>query len=75
MRAFTPKRWELLDKLKSTGKQSINGLARTLKRNYKNVHTDIQILLELGLVKKDQQGLIYVPWDEIETHFKLGLVA
>ena len=75
MRAFTPKRWELLDVLKRRGEQNINQLAQLLGRDYKNVHTDIQTLHELGLVQKDKNGLVFVPWDEIETHFKLGLAA
>ncbi|MFA7242771.1 MAG: hypothetical protein WC091_21910 [Sulfuricellaceae bacterium] len=75
MRAFTPKRWELLDILKRRGGQSVNQLAQTLGRDYKNVHADIHALHELGLVAKDKAGLVSVPWDEIETHFKLGLAA
>lgn len=75
MRAFTPKRWELLDVLKRRGEQSINQLAQLLGRDYKNVHTDIQTLYKLGLVQKDKNGLVFVPWDEIETHFKLGIAA
>jgi predicted transcriptional regulator len=75
MRAFTPKRWELLDILKRRGEQNINQLAQLLGRDYKNVHTDIQTLHELGLVQKDKNGLVFVPWDEIETHFKLGMAA
>ncbi len=70
-RTFTPKRWEMLTVLKQQGKQNINQLAQLLKRDYKNVHTDIKSMLELGLVKKDEAGLVYVPWDEIETHFRL----
>ena len=30
-------------------------------------------MLELGLVKKDSDGLVFVPWNKIETHFKLAL--
>jgi predicted transcriptional regulator len=64
-----------LDVLKRRGEQNINQLAQLLGRDYKNVHTDIQTLHELGLVQKDKNGLVFVPWDEIETHFKLGLAA
>lgn len=71
-KAFTPKRWEMLQVLKKQGKQNINQLSKLLKRDYKNVHTDIQSMVELGLVKKDGEGLVFVPWDEIETHFKLA---
>lgn len=73
MKAFTPKRWELLEVLKRNGKQSINQLAQVLERDYKNVYTDVQTLHELGLVEKDSAGLVSVPWDEIETHVRLGI--
>lgn len=73
MKAFTPKRWELLEVLKRNGKQSINQLAQVLERDYKNVYTDVQTLNELGLVEKDSAGLVSVPWDEIETHVRLGI--
>lgn len=71
-RTFTPKRWEMLTVLKKQGKQNINQLAISLNRDYKNVYTDIKSMLELGLVRKDNDGLVYVPWDEIETHLKLA---
>lgn len=73
MRAFTPKRWELLEVLKRNSGQSINQLAQLLGRDYKNVYTDIQTLVELGIVEKNSAGLVSVPWDEIETHVKLGM--
>ena len=71
-KAFTPKRWEMLQVLKKQGKQNIRQLSQVLKRDYKNVYTDIQSMLELGLVQKDGDGLVFVPWDEIETHFRLA---
>ena len=71
-KAFTPKRWEMLQALKKQGKQNIRQLSQSLKRDYKNVHTDIQSMLELGLVEKDGDGLVFVPWDEIETHLRLA---
>jgi predicted transcriptional regulator len=73
MKAFTPKRWELLEVLKRNNGQNINQLAQALNRDYKNVHTDIQTLLDLGIVEKDRAGLVSVPWDEIETHVRLGV--
>ena len=71
-RALTPKRWELLTALKKQGGQNINQLSQHLKRDYKNVHTDVKSLLDLGLIERDDGGNVFVPWDEIETHFKLA---
>jgi predicted transcriptional regulator len=36
-----------------------------LARDYKNVHTDVQALLELGLLEKDERGGLRAPFDEI----------
>lgn len=72
LKILTTKRWELLTKLRKEGGMSINQLAKLLKRNYKNVHTDVTNLMELGLIEKNKEGLVFVPWDEIETHLKLA---
>ena len=40
-------------------------LARALGRDYKNVHTDVQALIELGLLEKDERGGLRAPFDEI----------
>ncbi len=73
--AFTPKRWELMQVLKKQGSQTIYQLAKTLGRDYKNTHTDVKKLLELGLLNKDEDKKVMILWDEIETHFKLDKAA
>jgi predicted transcriptional regulator len=72
LRYLTPKRFELLNVLHKTGPSSINALAKTLHRQYRNVHTDIKELEMLGLVEKNEKGLYLVPWDEISTVIKLA---
>lgn len=73
---LTPKRLELLDTLKRTGPQSVYRLAKTLRRNYSNVHSSVVSLLELGLIAKDVNDKVYVPWDDVEIHVSLsGSVA
>jgi len=63
---FTPKRWDLLAVLREAGPQSIMSLARRLNRNYKNVHTDVAVLLEWGVIEKTEQQQIIAPFDEIK---------
>lgn len=72
---LTPKRLQTLERLKLAGSQSIYALAKLLGRNYRNVHGDIQKLLEHGLVEKDAQGQVHVPWDAVELHLALGTQA
>ncbi len=63
---LTPRRMELVYYLSNNKKSmSIRQLARELDRDYKDVHSDVQVLLPIDLVKKDRDGLISVPWDSI----------
>jgi predicted transcriptional regulator len=68
---FTPKRLELIAALREQGPMSVAALARSLARDYKNVHGDVAALIEWLAVERDEDGLVYVPWDEID--FKLPL--
>jgi predicted transcriptional regulator len=66
--ALTPKRMELLDTLKKTGPQSVYRLAKLLGRNYSNVHASVARLTELGLIAKNVDNKVFVPWDDVEIH-------
>jgi predicted transcriptional regulator len=70
---FTPKRWELIETLRSSEAMSINALANLLKRNYKNVHTDVSVLIEWGVLKRDDKGFVYVPYSEFVFDVKLPI--
>ncbi len=72
---LTPKRMELLCRLKQEGTLSVYRLAKVTGRNYSNVHADINRLLELELIAKDEKGRVYVPWDDIEIHASLSTPA
>jgi predicted transcriptional regulator len=69
---ITPRRFDLLEELHRHGEMSINALSRLLKRNYKNVHDDVKALEEIGLTERQENGLYSVPWDEVQTTFKLA---
>lgn len=71
-RELTPARLALLESLKALGSVSIRALAAHLGRNYSNVHRDVTALLGLGLLARDDAGLISVPWDAVEIHLALG---
>lgn len=74
---FTPKRWDLLAALRESGPMSIADLARQLKRDYKNVHSDVEKLAEWHAVEKDEQGRVLAPYSEILVDVRLpeGRVA
>ena len=72
LRNLTPARWTLLEAVKRSGPMSINELARLLARNYKNVHTDVSRLAELGLIQRLADQRIAVAWDTISAEMRLA---
>jgi predicted transcriptional regulator len=68
---FTPKRWDLLAALREAGPMTIAELARQVRRDYKNVHGDVEKLIEWQAVEKDDQGRISAPYDEIVVDVRL----
>jgi predicted transcriptional regulator len=68
---FTPKRWELVEALKTAGPLSIYALAKSLNRHYRNVHKDVTALIEWTVIEKNEAGKVFVPWDEIDVRWPL----
>lgn len=71
---LTVERLRTLETLRREGVQSIYALAKTLGRNYSNVHSDVQRLMALGLVERGEGG-VSVPFDELEIHVPLNVCA
>jgi predicted transcriptional regulator len=67
---LTPARWALLRRLRESGPSSVNALAKLLGRDYKNVHTDVRALLDLGLVGRREDGLVEVVWDRVNAELR-----
>ena len=68
---FTEKRWDLLAALRENGPTSIAELARVVKRDYKNVHNDVERLMEWLAIEKNEQGKVFTPYDEIIVDVRL----
>jgi predicted transcriptional regulator len=43
-----------------------------LRRDYKNVHQDIEMLKRIGLVEETESGLVAAPFDKIIAEIKLA---
>jgi predicted transcriptional regulator len=69
LRTLTPARWALLERLREAGPSSIYELAKRLGRDYKNVHTDVTRMADIGLVEKQADGRVGVPWDVVRAEF------
>ncbi len=74
-KTLTPKRFEILEYVHGRDGVSIRFLAKELGRDYSNVHQDVKILHQLGLMLKNEKGdKYYVPWDVIVTEIPLSVV-
>jgi len=71
LKTLTPARWELLKRLRKTGATSVFALAKLLARDYKNVHTDVARLAELGLIEKTEKTPIQTAYDAIRAELRL----
>jgi predicted transcriptional regulator len=67
---FTEKRMELLRFIARNEGLNIRQIAQALERDYKNVHLDIGLLAELGLLEK-RDGKLFAPYDDIVIHYVL----
>ena len=72
LKTLTPGRWALLKGLHANGPMSIRALAKNLGRDYKNVHTDVQRLIDIGLIGRARNDKIHVPWDIVEARLLLA---
>lgn len=66
--AITEKRLDLLRHIAAREGLNTRQLSLSLGRDYKNVHTDVRKLIELGLVERGEDGTLSTPYDEIVIH-------
>ena len=71
LKTLSPARWQLLARLRADGPMSVRALAKRLARDYKNVHTDVSQLLQLGLIERTGESLVRVPWDAVRAELRL----
>lgn len=74
-RTLSPKRWELVEALQRCGPIGLRELARKLARDVKRVHEDVHLLIGIGLIEKNDQGKVFVPFGEIRAGFVLRPAA
>ena len=71
-RILTPRRIELLQKIRELKPSSIKELAENIGRDFKNVYNDLKVLHGAGFVEFEEDGKNrrpYLPYDELD--FKL----
>ena len=75
MAEISRERLRLLAALRTAGPLSVYALAKKLARNYSNVHADVKRLVALGLVERDEDKRVSVPWTQIRIHLPLAEAA
>jgi predicted transcriptional regulator len=70
-RTLSGKRLELLRHLRQAPAPSVAQLARTLGRDYKRVHEDVEMLAAAGLLDRTAAGGVRARYDEIRTVISL----
>lgn len=72
---FSAKRWELIEQLQKIGPVSIRALTRALGRDVRRVHDDVMVLIEWGIVEKNDDGKVFVPFDVIHIGVDIRAAA
>lgn len=70
-----PRRLDTLRAIKRLGPVSIYAVAKALGRNYSNVHADVQKLIGHGLVGKQPDGRVWVPWADVVVKLDASLLS
>lgn len=72
LKTLTPKRLQLLRAVWQQKKISIRALSKLLERDYKNVHQETKILEDIGLLHRDSDDMITMPWETIITEIPMS---
>ena len=79
MAELSRERLRLLAALRTAGPLSVYALAKKLARNYSNVRSDVKRavkrLLALGLIERDADKRVSVPWTQIRIRLPLATAA
>jgi predicted transcriptional regulator len=67
---MTPRRFELVRHLHRQPEASVAALSRSLKRDYKRVHEDVEALAAAGLIDRTGKGL-RAEYSEIRTRIAI----
>lgn len=70
-RTLSPKRWDILKVMTGAGALSLREVARWVERDVRNVHADVHVLLNAGLLDKTDDGKIIFPFDSVHVDFML----
>lgn len=73
-RILTPKRLAIIEALAGMGTMSAREVSRIVDRDFKNVHTDIEALVNAGVIEKTAKGVEF-PYDGLHLEMDIGKAA
>jgi len=74
-KVLSPKRLEIIRVMTGAGSLSIREIARRVGRDFKGVHSDVTLLVESGVVDRDERGRFVFPYDKIHVDFEISAAA
>ena len=74
-KVLSPKRLEIVKAMTGAGPLSMREVARRVGRDFKGVHTDVRLLVEAGVVDKDERGRVVFPYGKIHVEFEIPAAA
>lgn len=72
---LAPNRMALVQTLTGAGPISLREVARRVGRDVRAVHSDVHMLLQAGVLRKDCQGRIEFPYTAVHVDFMLETAA
>ncbi|MFT7723809.1 MAG: hypothetical protein QM788_13435 [Roseateles sp.] len=71
---LTERRWAIVRAMQGQGAMTVRELAQRVGRDVKRVHEDAQALAELGLLERDEAGLL-CPFETVHIDMELHAAA
>lgn len=73
-RVLAPKRLEIVRAMTGQGPISIREVARRVGRDFKSVHSDVELLLSNGVIDRADRGIVF-PYNRIHVEFDIEAAA
>jgi predicted transcriptional regulator len=74
-KVLSPKRLEIIRAMTGAGSISIREVARRVGRDFKGVHSDVTLLVNSGVIGRDERGRVVFPYDKIHVDFEISAAA
>jgi predicted transcriptional regulator len=74
-KVLAPNRMALVQTLTGAGPVTLREAARRVGRDVRAVHSDVHMLLDAGVLLKDEEGRIEFPYSAVHVDFMLEVAA